>query len=73
MWLYNRYEFRAYSYQMSRIYNYLGKWLYSILKEVELPKYHVTLNTSILLLLNGCSFPNGHPTIEDILKKQLGC
>ena len=73
MGLYNRYEFRAYSCQMSRIYNYLRKYLYKILEEVDLPECHPTLNTSILLLINGRKLPKGHPSIEDILKEQLGC
>ena len=54
------YARRVYYYQMNRIYNYLGKAVYSILQEVDLPKCYKPLNKSLLALANGCQLQKGH-------------
>lgn len=64
-------RYRPYTWQMNLIYNYIGKIIYSILDEVELPENHLTLNSSILLLIRGYKLPLGHKSIEEILKEQL--
>lgn len=64
-------NYRYYCYQMNRIYNYLGRQVYSILKDVDLPEGHPSLNRSLLRLANGCPLPKGHLSLDEILKRAL--
>jgi len=62
-----------YSCTMDEIYNFLGKEIYCILKDLPVPCDHPSLAESLCLLLNGKALPPGHPTLEQLLCKALNC
>lgn len=55
------------------VIEFLGEYLYDLLKTAQLPIGHPSVCESICALINGQSLPPGHPTLEEILCKILDC
>lgn len=53
------------------IYRYLGKYLYNLLEEIDLPCEHQGLDESIRILAEGGFLPCGHPSLEELILMAL--
>lgn len=71
MFVGRNYCFKPYTCQMNKIYRFLGREVYIMLEDMELPEGHLTLNTCLLMISSGCSLPTGHMDLKEILKKAL--
>ncbi|HAX73944.1 MAG TPA: hypothetical protein DCY20_10515 [Firmicutes bacterium] len=59
--------------QRQRVYQYLGRQCYRVLRCLDLPDGHPSLNESLLALANGRCLPSTHPTFCELLAKACDC
>lgn len=56
---------------MREIYMYLGRHVYNLLKELQLPCNHPSLICSLQKLVDGGCLPCGHPSLDQLILMAL--